>query len=60
MRFIIFARVIGPLLFLVYINDIIDGIKSNIPLFADDTSVYIIVEDPDNTVRILNKDFKLF
>ena len=37
--------ILGPLLFLVYINDIVIDIGSNIRLFADDTSLYIIVDD---------------
>ena len=36
----------GPLLFLLYINDIVENIDSTIGLFADDTSLYIIVNDP--------------
>lgn len=34
------GTVLGPLLFLIYINDITDGIKSSIRLFADDCVVY--------------------
>ena len=37
------GSILGPTLFLIYINDIINGIKSNI-LFADDTSLFKIVE----------------
>ena len=31
-------------------------IRSNIRLFADDTSLYIIVENPDAAAEILNTD----
>ena len=48
--------ILGPLLFLLYINDIVDDISSNIRLLADDTSLYIIVQDPDTAAGILNTD----
>ena len=34
------GSVLGPLLFLVYINDLEMGIKSSINFFADDTSLF--------------------
>ena len=46
----------GPLLFILYIIDIVHEIHSNIRLFADDTILYIIVEFPDSAAQILNVD----
>ena len=46
----------GPILFLIYINDIVAEIGSNIRLFADDTSLYIIVENPITSAVCLNSD----
>ena len=34
------GSVLGPLLFLVYINDLEDGVASNIIKFADDTKIF--------------------
>ena len=50
------CSIIGPLLFLIFINDIVNDIKANIRLFADDTSLYIIVEDPVAYAAVLNHD----
>ena len=34
------GSVLGPLFFLVYINDLVDNISSDAKLFADDTSLF--------------------
>ena len=48
-------------LFLIYINDLVQNIDSNIRLFADDTSLYVIVENPLSSATQLNTDLgKIF
>jgi hypothetical protein len=39
------GSVLGPFLFLIYINDIVDDLDCNIKLFSDDTSLYVIVDE---------------
>ena len=39
------GSVLGHLLFIIYINDIVENIKSGIKLFANNTSLYITIDD---------------
>ena len=48
------GAVLGPLIFLIYINDIMEGISSDIKLFADDTTLFIEVDDPNIAAGALN------
>ncbi|MCG8113035.1 MAG: reverse transcriptase domain-containing protein [Candidatus Thiodiazotropha taylori] len=52
------GSILGPLLFLVFINDIVLDIGSHIRLFADDTSLFIVVNDPVNAADCLNSDLE--
>ena len=52
------GSILGALLFLLYINDIVKDIGSNIRPFADDTSLYIIVEDRTLAATLLNFDYE--
>ena len=52
------GSILGPLLFFLFINDIVRDIGSSIRLFADDTSLYIIVEDPIVAAELLNADLE--
>lgn len=48
------GSVLGPLLFLVYINDISAGISSSIRLFADDCVVYKKISHHNDTIELQN------
>ena len=49
---------LGPLLFVIFINDIVNDIESEILLFADDTTLLASGKDPAETSEILNRDLK--
>ena len=53
------GSILGPLFFLIYINDLSDGLTSNPKLFADDTSLYWFNENKiqswDSILTLQNK-----
>ena len=50
------GSVLGPVLFLVYINDLPNGIESTSKIFADDRSLFSKVKDETSSDTQLNND----
>ena len=52
------GSLLGPLMFLLYINDLPDKIISNMFLYADDSSLYCTVDHEDyaNSINVLQSD----
>ena len=50
--------ILGPLFFLILINDLSDKLVSNPKQFADDTSLFSVVQDITLSAKNLNDDLK--
>ena len=50
------GSILGPLFFLIYINDLSENLKSTVKLFAEETSIFHVVKDPNTSAEILNHD----
>ena len=53
------GSILGPLLFLICINDLSDGLQCNLKLFADDTSLFSTVYNITEATSNLNNDLAI-
>ena len=51
--------ILGPLLFLIYLNDLFEGLSTNAKLFANDTSLFSDIHHSQTSANVLNKDLEM-
>ena len=50
------GSILSPLLFLIFINDLPNELKSNVKRFADDTSLFTTVKCKNESANVINND----
>ena len=50
------GSILGPLLFLIYINDLSEGLSANTKIFANDTLLFSVIHDSNTSALELNSD----
>ena len=50
------GSILGLLIFLIYVNHLSDGITSLLKLFADDTSLFSVIQNKNDSVSQLNNN----
>ena len=50
------GSILAPLVFLIHINDLLNNLISNVKRFADDTSIFSIVNDINVSIEEINND----
>ena len=51
------GSILGPLLFLIYVNDMPMAVKRDLFLYADDTCLVFQIKNDKNIEKQLNEDF---
>ena len=52
------GSILGPLLFLIYVNDILQAVNSNFFLYADDSCLMFQHKEIEEIERVLSNDFE--
>ena len=50
------GSILDPLLLLIYINNLSEGLSSNARLFVDDASLFLVIHDSNTSALELNSD----